>query len=902
VRTFVRAGRLQPADLAAVSAMVLAGAWAGLHGPAAIRGGLIDPQAMAVAIAPLAILLALVAVLSLHRTRALHGRLGGQAHRASAMLASVVASADDAIIVLAPDGSVTGWNQGACDLFGVDPRGAIGRSFSEFVVPAETLRVAGLIAVAASESVTERSSTEYVRADGTTFQGLSSFSPILDRDRTVLGSSVIVRDATAQVRHQHALAQSEQRFRLLAASATDAVVSTDSDGCIVAWNPAATAIFGYAAEEMIGRPVRLLLAPHLRDPGKPGGLRLAARHWGRLAGRTVEVIAVRKDGEAFPAEVTVATWHAGDVLHHTAFVRDVSDRMHAAFRLGEREMQYRLLVDQVPAIVFRTDAGPLGRTQFVSHQVERILGFAAEQWIADPGLWERQVHPDDRERLIAGHEAAMAPDGPGSHSIEYRMTRADGREIWVRSDAAVVRDGAGHPEAWSGILTEITDRKELEAQLIRQSFRDPLTNLANQALFEDRLGQAIARRARHSGSVAVLMIGLDPFDRVTDRLGHTAGDELLVEVARRVALVVREGDTVARMGSAAFAVILEDIPDVSVATEVADRIVAALHAPVELSGVPTQLTARVGIAVDDTRSRDSDWLVRSADVAMHAATRDRNGRWRVHEPGMYLTATRHHMLATQLHGAQENGQFEVVYQPTVDLRAGRVTGVEALLRWRHPRDGLVLPTQLIPMAEASGLMVPIGRWVLAEACRQASEWETQFGTPRTMAVNISPCEFDDEKFTDTVARALDASNLAPSRLVLELTERHVTAAQATMVERLSELKRIGVRIALDDFGTADSSLSYLRQLPVDILKINRSFVDGIVRDPEAAALARSIVQLGALLQLETVAEGIEDPAQVAALQDLGCYLGQGFYFSRPLQAREITALLAESDSRLPQPT
>jgi diguanylate cyclase (GGDEF)-like protein/PAS domain S-box-containing protein len=900
VRTFFRAGRLSPADLASVGALVLAGAWAGLRGPEATRGGMLDPQALAVAIAPLAILLTLIAVLSLHRTRALRGRLGGQAHRASALLASVVASADDAIIVLAPDGSVTGWNHGASALFGVDPRGAIGRPFSEFVVPAETLRVAGLIAGAASESVTERSTTEYVRTDGTTFQGFSSFSPVLDRDGTVLGSSVIVRDATEHVRHQRALAESELRFGLLAASATDAVISTDTDGVIIAWNPAATAILGYAAEEMIGRPVGHLLAPHLRDLRKPGGLRLAARHWGRLGGRTVEVVAVRKNGEAFPAEISLATWRVGGLPHHTGFVRDVSDRMHAAFRLGEREMQYRLLIDQVPAIVFRTDARPLGRTQFVSHHIERVLGFAAEQWIADPGLWERQVHPDDRERLIAEHEAAMASGGPGSHIIEYRMTRADGRDIWVRSDAAVVRDGAGHPEAWSGVLTEVTDRKVLEAQLVRQAFRDPLTNLPNQALFDDRLGQAIARRARHSGFLAVLVIGLDPIDRVTDSLGHGAGDDLLAEVARRVTLVVREGDTVARIGPAIFAVILEDVPDESVATEIAGRVVAALHAPVELNGVPTQITPSIGVAVDDTRSRDCDWLVRSADVAMYAAKRERKGGWRVHEPDIYLTATRHEMLETQLNGAQEGGQFEVVYQPTVDLGSGRVTGAEALLRWRHPRDGLVLPAQLIPMAEASGLMVPIGRWVLAEACRQAREWETQFGTPRSIAVNISARELEDETFADTVARALEASKLAPSRLVLELTERHVTAAQATMVERLSEVKRIGVRIALDDFGTADASLSYLRQLPIDILKINRSFVAGIVHDPEAAALARSIVQLGALLQLETVAEGIEDAAQVTALYELGCHLGQGFFFSRPLPAREITALLAERESLLPQ--
>jgi len=430
----------------------------------------------------------------------------------------------------------------------------------------------------------------------------------------------------------------------------------------------------------------------------------------------------------------------------------------------------------------------------------------------------------------------------------------------------------------------------LEDQLVHQALHDPLTGLANRALFGDRLEHALARPMRPGATVAVLLIDLDDFKDLNDSLGHDAGDDLLTIIAARLQGHARAADTVARLGGDEFALLLEDT-DAAEAVRMAEVLLEALAWPVALRGRDLVPTASIGIAI--AAGEDAETLLRNADTAMYAAKRQGKGRSTLFEPAMYATVVKRVDLAADLSRAVQESQLHLCYQPEVHLRSGRIVGLEALLRWRHPTRGAVSPGEFIPIAEDSGLIVPIGRWVLQEACHQAKSWQQQWPAtpPLMLAVNLSARQLQHPAILDEVRAALAAADLDPQSLVLEITETAVMEQLDAAVAILTRLRELGVRLALDDFGTGYSSLSYLQRLPVDILKIDRSFIGGVTGSAEESALARAIVNLGQTLGLETVAEGVETAEQLAVLRQLGCQLGQGYHLARPLGPAAVDALL-----------
>ena len=557
------------------------------------------------------------------------------------------------------------------------------------------------------------------------------------------------------------------------------------------------------------------------------------------------------------------------------------------------EAKYRELVERVPAVVYTADFGPDGPWRYVSPRVEQLLGFPAETWTHDPGFWWSRVHPDDRDRVLVD-VAGSAERVPGQQSVfEYRMIDRDGRARWVRDEATVVAEDDTSPAHWSGFLIDITDRRELEDQLHHQAFHDPLTGLANRALFADRVEHALARSGRTRDSLAVLFLDLDDFKTVNDGIGHDAGDELLVAVAEALRGCLRPMDTAARLGGDEFAVLLEDLPDEAAARSVADRILAALSRSFLVRGREVVIGASIGIAGPADQETGVRELLRNADSAMYAAKRRGKGRHETYAPAMHAAAAQRLELTGEIRRGLERGEFAVHYQPTVRLSDGTICGFEALVRWHHPRRGLVPPGMFIPAAEETGQIIPLGRFVLDEACRQARAWQDvgPEELPLTMSVNVSARQFRDDSLCPSVAAALSSSGLAPATLVLEITESVVMEDSEASLQRLLELKALGVRIAIDDFGTGYSSLSYLRRLPVDVLKVDKSFVDGIAAGGQAFALTRVIVHMGQTLGLQTVAEGVELPSQVAALRRMGCEQAQGFHFARPMAAADAADLL-----------
>ena len=830
--------------------------------------------------APLAALLLGTALLGLRtRSRSMHA-LRREAERTNGRLAAIIGAAEDAIILLDPRGTIRGWNPAAERLYGLPAAVALGRGFETLVDASHqsSARDAFSVVLAADR----RTTTEglHRRADGT-FPATATWSAVRATDGTLDGVAVLVRDTTMTAQATTRLEASERRMRLLADAAADALIGTDDAGRIVSWNPAATRLFRLDEDAAQGMAFEALLAG-VDDGERPD-------HDGGPA----RVECRRADGSSFHAELSIATYRDGGRAWHTAFVRDITERLAAEARATEHESRYRDLVEHLPGVVYRAGVGRWAPTLYISPHLETLLGYTPDEWAGVAGIWEEHIHPQDLERVLAEDDAeAAAPAGTvRGEDREYRMRTRDGREIWVRDHADLERAADGAPVAWNGFLVDVTERKHLESELVRLAFHDPLTGLANRALLNDRVAHAIERHEREPGMLGMLMIDVDDFKRVNDAHGHETGDRLLVAVAERLKASVRGGATIARLGGDEFSILLEGLTDDAAALVVAQRVVRALDRPLRLDGATISARVSVGVAVDVTGRRPATWLMRSADTAMYEAKRLGKGRWQAYDPAAHLASAKRLVLENELRRAVDRKQFVLAYQPITDLRSGDIVGTEALIRWNHPTRGIVPPGEFISILESTGLISPVGRWVVDEACRQAAIWTRQLPSLRWTAVNVSAAQLRSDDFTGWVREAIATHGLDPSRLTLEVTESLALDDAIETVERLHALRDLGLTIAVDDFGTGYSSLAYLRRLPIDKLKIDRTFVDGLGTDPEAMAVARAIVDLAKGLRLTTVAEGIEQRHQAEILVALGCELGQGFLFAKPLQAPELAALV-----------
>jgi diguanylate cyclase (GGDEF)-like protein/PAS domain S-box-containing protein len=569
-------------------------------------------------------------------------------------------------------------------------------------------------------------------------------------------------------------------------------------------------------------------------------------------------------------------------------------RLTAEIQRRSSEARFASLVQHASDLI--TVVGEDATIAYQSPSSERVLGYPPEELLGT--RFDRLVAPEDAGRLLRLLGDGSAYARREGEVIECTLRHHDGslRQFEILHTNLLTDE---HVQGIVLNARDISERKAFEQQLAHQAFHDPVTNLPNRALFVERVRHAIGRARREGSGLGVVFLDIDDFKTINDSLGHGAGDAALMDVAKRLSTSIRSSDTAARFGGDEFVVLLEGLDGTGTAAEVAERILDDLRQPLMVAGKELVVRGSIGISIlEESSSAGADELIRDADAAMYIAKRDGKGGYRLFEPEMHAGVLARLELRADLQRALENGQFELYYQPIVRLADGHVVGMEALLRWRHPERGLVVPGEFIPFAEETGLIVPIGRWVLREACRQAEELQRLSADNESlyMCVNLSVKQLQHSDVISDVQDALSESGLQPQLLTLEITESMLIDDPDIAVVKLNELRALGVRIAMDDFGTGYSSLSYLSRFPVDVIKMDRSFLRPEATR-EAVDLSSAVVALGSSLALEVVAEGIELDEQWQRLRELGCELGQGFHFARPMESGHVLDYLAGSSVR-----
>ncbi len=720
----------------------------------------------------------------------------------------------------------------------------------------------------------------FVAAEGEREKVLRHYIDVArDDDGEIVRVIGVFQDISERYLAEEALRSSEARTRTILNSVQDAIITIDHGGIIHTFNSSAELIFGYEGSEVIGQNIHILMADELQEaherhiesyqPGKGRPL---------LSGK--EFMAKRKDGSFLPVEINISDVNVDGQVLIVGIIREITLRKQAEqnMRLSEQ-----VFAHSVEGIVVADENKNILRANL---SFSNITGYLVSDF---EGRGMDRIF-DGQSSSASTEEIWQIVSQEGQWKGEVQGRRKNGESYLAWMTIVATQDDSGNVSHYIVVINDISEIKEAQTRIHHLVNFDSLTNLPNRSLFQDRLIQGVAQAGRSEKKLALLRIDLDRFKTLNETMGHSSGDLLLKLVAERLNSVIRKCDTVARLSGDEYALMLTNLGTDNDAAHVSRKILSVFESAFDVEGHEIYVTASIGVALYPNDADNADDLVKHAGAAMHHVKEHGRNGYRFYTGDLDASAFEHLVLENSLRRALERKEFVLFYQPQLDLCSGKVIGVEALIRWMHPDLGMVSPAQFIPLLEETGLILPVGNWVLHTACHQAQVWaESGYDFVR-MAVNLSPRQIDQSNLVDTVAGALSSSGLDPKMLDLEITESSVMGDVGQSAKMLSELRQMEVNISIDDFGTGYSSLSYLTRFPINTLKIDRSFVKDVIEDRDDASLARAIITMGHSLNLKVLAEGVETPEQLEFLRQHGCDEVQGFLFSKPLPAEEVVAL------------
>ncbi len=791
--------------------------------------------------------------------------------------AALVQQSDDAIISTDLDGTVTSWNRGAEQTYGYSAAEALGRHISFCYPPERRTKVNAFLQRIANGEAIERFDTQRLKKDGTLIDVSLSVSAIEDETGKIVGVSGIARDVTARRRTARQLQLQSAALE----AAANGIVITDRQGTIVWANHSFTRMTGYSNQEIVGKNPRLLKSGEQPDS-------YYAKLWSTISSGKVwqgEIVNRRKDGTTYTEEMTITpvTQETGSETdtYFIAIKQDITERKKA-----EEELQ------RLASIVEFSEDAIIGKNidgviTSWNRGAEKIYGYTRDEVVGRDLSF--LLPPERQAEIQAIMERVLS--GQSIECLETQRLTRTGSAIDVSLSVSPIKDASGHIAGASTIARDITQRKVAEKQVQFLAYYDALTGLPNRTLLQDRLAKALASARRQKNKVALLFLDLDRFKTINDSLGHSVGDLVLQQVAERLKKWGREQDTVARVGGDEFLIVLTAVKEPADAAVAAERLMDTMTAEFIAQGRSLSISCSIGIGIFPEHGTDGETLIKNADAAMYCAKENGRNNFQFFTKEMNAQAVERLMMESGLRLALAKKELFLMYQPQIEIATGRITGLEALLRWQHPELGLVPPDKFIRIAENSGMIMPIGEWVLRTACSQARKWQDEGFLAVPVAVNVSAVQFRQAGFCELIGRVLYETGLAPQYLELELTESLLLSNADTMFSVLQDLRAMGLKLAIDDFGTGYSSLSYLRQFPVGKLKIDRSFIRDVVVNPDDAAIATAIIGMAKSLNLKVIAEGVEEEAQMSFLRARQCDEIQGYYFSKPLAVDKVAEKL-----------
>jgi len=787
-------------------------------------------------------------------------------------------------------------NSKFCEMTGFSKQELLGTKLRQISHPDDQGRDANeRLRLVAGEIDHLQSERRYICKDGRTIWVRRTTSLVRDIATGVAHYIFVVEDITAR-------RIAEDSYRATFDNAPIGIMHSTADRKILHVNPKLCEILGYTREELLTMKTSDFLSPDSRESDRPQYLEQMLK--GELQSFSSERPFIRKDGGIVWANRTVSLVRdiEGKPLYFLRIIEDISERKRAEDALTQERLMLRTVVDAIPDRIYVKDIEGRYILQNAANlkvrgidRLENIVGKTVFDLF--PPQQARRIHDEDQAIINSGEPLIEREDrthfGPGGES--------GGETRWHLTSKIPLRDAAGKIYGLVGVNRDITERKQSSERLAHLAHYDSVTGLPNRVLLHDRLRQTIAQARRNNWFVGVLFLDLDRFKLVNDTLGHAAGDLLLKQVAMRLTQALRPSDTVGRLSGDEFAVILSELVSPQNAGMVAQKLIDALRMPYDLDGNEVFVTASIGITLYPTDSDNIETLIRDADAAMYGAKSAGRNNYQYYTAEMNQRATEKLRLETRLRHAIERGEFVLHYQPKVDVASGKITGLEALLRWQPPDAGMVGPDQFIPLLEETGLIVQVGNWVTRSACAQIHAWREAGITPVPVAVNLSARQLKQSGFGATLGRALAEFSIPAGLIEIEITESSLMENPEQAIVVLTEIAELGVRLSADDFGTGYSSLSYLKRLPLDALKIDRSFVRDITSDPDDAAITRTVITLAHGLELKVIAEGVETEEQLAFLGQNQCDEAQGYLFSRPLPVDACTRLLAQGSALHPAP-